>query len=134
MELNVFVAEDNITLRENLIGTLEELTCANVVGFASSEAEALAWLQANPLDWDMLIIDLVLGPGSGMRLAERTPRARPAQKILVFSNYVDAAVRKRCARIGVDAVFDKSSELDSLVDYCARQCFGQSSFGHSAFY
>jgi hypothetical protein len=31
-------------------------------------------------------------------------------------------VRKRCAQIGVDAVFDKSTEIDALVDYCAHQC------------
>jgi len=42
---------------------------------------------------------------------------------VIFSNYVNASVRKRCAQLGVDAVFDKSTEIDSLVDYCARQCF-----------
>ena len=26
---------------------------------------------------------------------------------------------------GVDAVFDKSTEIDALMDYCARQCFRQ---------
>jgi hypothetical protein len=40
----------------------------------------------------------------------------------VFSNYVNAGVRKRCAQVGVDAVFDKSTEIDALVDYCARRC------------
>jgi hypothetical protein len=24
----------------------------------------------------------------------------------------------RCAQLGVDAVFDKSNEIDALVDYC----------------
>jgi hypothetical protein len=28
----------------------------------------------------------------------------------------------RCAQLGVDAVFDKSMEIDALVDYCARLC------------
>ena len=27
-------------------------------------------------------------------------------------------VRMRCAQLGVDAVFDKSNEIDALVDYC----------------
>jgi hypothetical protein len=29
-------------------------------------------------------------------------------------------VRKRCAQIGVDAVFDKSTEIEALVDYCLK--------------
>jgi two-component system, OmpR family, response regulator len=87
--------------------------------------EGLAWLGDPAHDWDLVIIDLFLKRGSGIRLAQRIVRKRPAQKIIVFSNYVNASVRKRCAQLGVDAVFDKSTEIDSLVDYCARQCFQQ---------
>jgi DNA-binding NarL/FixJ family response regulator len=65
-----------------------------------------------------------------MRLVQRVQRARPHQKIIVFSNYVNASVRKRCAQLGVDAVFDKSTEIDALVDYCSHQCSVIS--GHSA--
>jgi hypothetical protein len=49
-------------------------------------------------------------------------RSRSEQKIIVFSNYVNASVRKRCAQLGVDAVFDKSTEIDALVDYCSHLC------------
>jgi DNA-binding NarL/FixJ family response regulator len=44
------------------------------------------------------------------------------QKVIILSNYVNPSVRKRCAQLGVDAVFDKSTEIDGLVDYCALQC------------
>jgi DNA-binding NarL/FixJ family response regulator len=56
-------------------------------------------------------------------LAQCIERQRSSQKIVVFSNYINASVRKRCAQLGVDAVFDKSTEIDALVDYCAHQCF-----------
>ena len=134
MELKAFVAEDNTLLRENLIGSLEELTCVSVIGCGATEDEGMAWLAVHPLAWDLLIVDLFLKPGNGMRLVERVARARAGQKVIVFSNYVNASVRKKCARLGVDAVFDKSTEIDALVDYCARQCFGgQSTFGQSLF-
>ena len=80
-----------------------------------------SWIAANDR-WDMLIVDLFLKGGSGMRLVQRVRRSRPEQKIIVFSNYVNASVRKRCAQLGVDAVFDKSTEIDALVDYCSHQC------------
>lgn len=123
MHLKAFVIEDNATIRENLIGTLEELTCVKFTGASASEDEALAWLTQNGDAWDVVIVDLFLKQGSGIHLAQCIKRARPTQKIVVFSNYINASVRKRCAQLGVDAVFDKSTEIDALVDYCAHQCF-----------
>ena len=122
MHLQAFVIEDNATIRENLIGTLEELTCVRVSGTSATEDEALAWLGEHD-DWDLVIVDLFLKQGSGIHLAQCIKRTRPTQKIVVFSNYINASIRKRCAQMGVDAVFDKSTEIDSLVDYCAHQCF-----------
>lgn len=121
MQLAVFVVEDNAEVQENLAGALEELTCVKVVGGTATEDGALQWIAAHD-DWDMLIVDLFLKGGSGMRLVQRVQRSRAAQKIIVFSNYVNAGVRKRCAQLGVDAVFDKSTEIDALVDYCSHQC------------
>jgi two-component system, OmpR family, response regulator len=121
--LQAFVIEDNATIRENLIGTLEELTCVKVTGTSATEGDATAWLEQNSERWDLVIVDLFLKQGSGIHLAQCISRRRPNQKIVVFSNYINASVRKRCAQIGVDAVFDKSTEIDALVDYCAHQCF-----------
>lgn len=132
-ELKAYVVEDNATIRENLIGALEELTCVHVVGNSATEDEGLDWLDRNMQDWDLVIVDLFLQRGSGIRLVQRISRERSSQKIVVFSNYVNASVRKRCAQLGVDAVFDKSTEIDFLVDYCARQCFQvtqQAAAGH----
>jgi len=121
--LQAFIVEDNPTIRENLVGTLEELTCVKVAGTSASEDEALGWLSRNADGWDLLIVDLFLKQGSGMHLAQLMTRRRPMQKVVVFSNYINANVRKRCAQLGVDAVFDKSTEIDALVDYCSHQCF-----------
>jgi two-component system OmpR family response regulator len=122
-ELKAYVVEDNVTIRENLIGALEELTCVRVIGNSATEDEGIEWLEQNTKEWDMVIVDLFLQRGSGIRLVQRINRGRTSQKVVVFSNYVNASVRKRCAQLGVDAVFDKSTEIDFLVDYCARQCF-----------
>ena len=123
MKLSVFIVEDNAEIQENLVGALEELAAVKVVGVAATEEQALAWIAAHDA-WDMLIVDLFLRGGSGMRLLQRMQRPRPGQKIVVFSNYVNAGVRKRCAQMGVDAVFDKSTEIDALVDY-SQQCTGR---------
>jgi DNA-binding NarL/FixJ family response regulator len=43
---------------------------------------------------------------------------RTNQKVVVLSNYATPDIRRRCAEFGVDAVFDKSNEIDALVDFC----------------
>ncbi len=75
-ELHAFVVEDNPTICENIVGTLEELTCMRVVGTSPTEMEARQWLEAHMQDWDLLIVDLFLRGGSGMHLVQQMPARR----------------------------------------------------------
>lgn len=121
MRLKTYIVEDNPTIRENLIGTLEELARIDAVGTADTENEGKAWLAENRDNWDLAIVDLFLKQGSGLGVLAAC-RDRPAtQKVVVLSNYATADIRQRCAQLGVDAVFDKSNEIDALVDYCIQQ-------------
>ncbi len=121
MRLKTYIVEDNPTIRENLIGTLEELACVVAVGTAETENEGKAWLNDNRQEWDLAIVDLFLKQGSGLGVLAAC-RDRPSrQKVVVLSNYATEDIRQRCAQLGVDAVFDKSNEIDALVDYCLRQ-------------
>ena len=121
MRLKTYIVEDNPTIRENLIGTLEELARIDPVGTAETENEGKAWLTENRDNWDLAIVDLFLKQGSGLGVLAAC-RDRPSrQKVVVLSNYATADIRQRCAQLGVDAVFDKSNEIDALVDYCIQQ-------------
>jgi two-component system OmpR family response regulator len=119
--LKTYIVEDNVTIRENLVGTLEELTCISAVGFAETEAEAVRWLAENSEQWELAIVDLFLKQGSGLGVLQAVSTRRPEQKIVVLSNYATPDIRKRCAQFGVDAVFDKSNEIDALIDFCIEQ-------------
>lgn len=125
MRLKTFIVEDNPTIRENLIATLEELASVDAVGTADTENEGKAWLTENPDAWDLAIVDLFLKQGSGLGVLSACRNRQPGQKVVVLSNYATADIRQRCAQIGVDAVFDKSNEIDALVDYCIE--LGQTS-------
>lgn len=118
MRLNTYIVEDNPTIRENLIATLEELASVKTVGTSDNENDGKSWLVDNPLAWDLAIVDLFLKQGSGLGVLAACRDRKPMQKIVVLSNYATADIRKRCAQLGVDAVFDKSNEIDALVDYC----------------
>lgn len=116
--LNTYIVEDNLTIRENLVGTLEELTDVNAVGFAETENDARRWLRDHADEWQLAIVDLFLKQGSGLGVLQACSSRGPQQKVVVLSNYATPDIRKRCAQLGVDAVFDKSNEIDALVDFC----------------
>lgn len=123
VELRTYIVEDNATIRENLIGTLEELAAVRALGWSETEADARAWFAAHRGDWDLAIIDLFLKQGSGLGVLEACHDRGPGQRVVVLSNYATSDMRKRCAQLGADAVFDKSNEIDALVDFCLQ--FGE---------
>jgi two-component system OmpR family response regulator len=118
VELRTFIVEDNATIRENLVGTLEELASVKSLGWAETENEARSWLGSHMGDWDLAIVDLFLKQGSGLGVLEACQERGPERRVVVLSNYATADMRKRCAQLGADAVFDKSNEIDALVEYC----------------
>lgn len=121
MELRTYIVEDNATIRENLIGTLEELASIQALGWAETENEAKSWLAAHQAAWDLAIVDLFLKQGSGLGVLDACRDRLQHQRVVVLSNYATADMRKRCTQLGADAVFDKSNEIDALVEYCIAQ-------------
>ncbi|NML43720.1 response regulator [Ramlibacter sp. G-1-2-2] len=121
MKFRAYIVEDSPTIRHNLIETLEELALVEAVGTAETEHESRRWLAQNEV-WDLAIVDLFLREGSGLNVVEEVARKRrPGQRVIVLSNHATRDVRWRCAQLGADAVFDKSTEIEALVDYCRRQ-------------
>lgn len=120
MSLRAYIVEDSPTIRENLIETLHELAQVEAVGLADTEAEGRAWLTQHPDAWDVAVVDLFLRQGSGLRVVEACRQRRHGQKVIVLSNHATSDMRRRCAQLGADAVFDKSTEIDALLDYCVK--------------
>jgi two-component system OmpR family response regulator len=118
MAFRVFIVEDSSTIRDNLIETLKELAQFEPVGTAETEHDARRWLARG--EWDLAIMDLFLREGSGLNVLETCRQRKPGQKVVVLSNHSSRDVRWRCKQLGADAVFDKSTELEALVDYCVR--------------
>lgn len=120
MALRAYIVEDSPTIRENLIETLHELAEVDAVGLADTEREGKAWLAQHPDDWDVAVVDLFLREGSGLGVVESCRNRRRGQKVIVLSNHATSDMRRRCAQLGADAVFDKSTEIDALLDYCVK--------------
>jgi two-component system, OmpR family, response regulator len=118
VHIKTYIVEDSPVIRENLVATLEELTSVVVVGTAETERDGAAWLTTSDNTWDLAIVDLFLKQGTGLGIVSACKNRLPAQKLIVLSNYATTDVRKQCALLGADAVFDKSTEIDQLLGYC----------------
>ena len=120
MSLKTFIVEDNATIRENLIATLEELAGIKAVGTADTENASRAWLNGQN-EWNLAIVDLFLKQGSGLGVLKACRDRSAGRKLVVLSNYATPEIRQRCIHLGADAIFDKSNEIDALVEYCIQQ-------------
>ncbi len=118
--VNTFIVEDSPIILDNLVATLEELAPVKVVGSAPDEASAVRWLSDPGHEWDLVIVDIFLKQGSGLGVLKHGARNGRGGKWVVLTNYATSDMREKCAALGADRVFDKSSELDELIAYCTR--------------
>ena len=116
--VRTYIVEDNPTIRENLVATLEELGGVAPVGFAETEEQGSGWLTSHDSQWDLAIVDLFLKQGSGLGVLQACRERKADQKVVVLTNYATPDIRTRCTQLGVDAVFDKSTDIDALIDFC----------------
>jgi DNA-binding NarL/FixJ family response regulator len=126
MILKTILVEDNRTIRDTLIPAMTEIAEMEVFAIAETATEALDILARHPDDWHVAVVDLFLREGTGLEVLGACRGRAAHQKVIVLTNYATADIRARCRALGADALFDKSTELDSFFDLCIS--FGKS--GH----
>jgi DNA-binding NarL/FixJ family response regulator len=125
--LKTFLVEDSPLIRDNLIATLEELASVVVLGSAADEDAAIAWLGQAEHQVDLVIVDIFLARGSGLGVLRRASGLQSGAKRVVLTNYATVEIRRKCLELGADQVFDKSEEIDALIQYCDRLADGTAS-------
>jgi len=118
--VRTFLIEDSPLIRQNLVGTLEELAPVRVVGAAETELDAVRQLGADGPECELVIVDIVLRQGTGFGVLSDPAIRRPGRQFVVLSNYANSDVSRRALELGAQRVFDKSNDIDALVDYCRQ--------------
>ena len=125
--LKVLVIEDSVDLQLLLGAMLREIPDVEVVASVGSEAAAIEALQPSPAD--LAIVDLELESGTGLnflkKVAEQAENGKPV-KAVVFSNYSNLLIRHRCLSLGAKAFFDKSFQIDELLEFVQAEASGKS--------
>ncbi|MDB5870264.1 MAG: hypothetical protein JWP96_2596 [Polaromonas sp.] len=118
MAITAVLVDDDEGLSECLIPVLKNLTDVQVVEVAQTPADAIGLMAKYEDDWQLLILDIDLRNGSGLSVLEACRKRLPHQEVFVLTNMATDQVRSRCLGLGVDAVFDKTTELDKFFERC----------------
>ncbi|MDB5885178.1 MAG: response regulator receiver protein [Polaromonas sp.] len=119
MTLKVFLVEDSAAQCAYLTQILKLEADVDIVGIAETEHQAIDWLKRNPGRWDIALVDLYLGEGSGAGVIAHCQDRRADQGVLVMTNHAgNDGLLLHCKLLGADAVYHKATQLDNLVAYC----------------
>jgi DNA-binding NarL/FixJ family response regulator len=114
--LKAFIVEDSAVIRDNLVAALEEMAPLTVVGTADDEAGAVRWLSEH--DCDIAIVDIFLRHGTGLNVLRALQQGGRSGDRVVLTNYATDEIRRHALALGASRVFDKSGEIDALVEHC----------------
>jgi DNA-binding NarL/FixJ family response regulator len=113
----VLLVEDDAATRDWLAGMLAEQDTLYLAHACASVAEAMAWLEANPVD--ILLTDLGLPDGSGLSVIRRAATLHTHCEILVLTIFGDETHVLSAIDAGAGGYLLKDGSLESVRDHLA---------------
>jgi len=112
--MNIVVVEDSPVMQRVLLSQLARVPGLNVVGVATGEPEAIELIgRVRP---DLVLLDLFLSPGHGLKVLEALRQAANPVKVLVLSNeLIHEEYRQLGEKLDVLAFHDKGEGLGRLL-------------------
>ena len=114
MAVQVYVVEDSPLVFERLRESIEEVG-AKVVGHADDSSTAIA--EIGELRPDAVVVDIALREGTGFHVLKEIgdlPENRPVR--VVLTNFNRPWYRDAAKRLGAKYFFDKSCEVQQMLD------------------
>jgi DNA-binding NarL/FixJ family response regulator len=112
--VKVLIADDSSIMRRLLIQIIDELQLDCIMFEANDFKQTIAGI--SDIRPDILILDICMPGGSGIDvLKTMTTDIRP-RVIIVYTNYAYPQYSEKCITLGADYFFDKSADIEKLVD------------------
>ena len=119
MSINVIVIDDTKHVLEMLVSLLT-LDGFNIVGHGDSGARAIELAsQHNP---DVMVIDYAMAGMDGLEASRRILEETPEQNIILYTAYVDKALKQKAAAAGVALCVGKAEGLETLERSICELC------------
>ena len=115
----VFLVEDSSLIRERLLQLLDAMPAVNVIGYAETPSEALEQIRIRQPD--VVVLDIKLKGGSGIKVLREVKRHMPAIVVIMLTNYTSPQFRIQCMQAGADYFLDKTNEFQNIASILAQQ-------------
>ena len=113
MSWNVLIVDDHEVARVGVSWLLDSPPF-HVAGSVPTAAEALQCLEENPID--LVLLDLRLSDGSGLKLLEQIRKSYAEVSVIVFSAYENPTYIARAAALGAADYLLKNVPSQTLLD------------------
>ena len=112
--LRVLLADDSDTLRRLLRDAIDEVEGVEVVAEVPDGAAALVAIRNDAPE--VVVLDVQMPVMGGLEALPAIVKRSPRPRVIMLTNHSDDVYREACLSAGADHFFDKSSEVDSLLD------------------
>jgi len=110
------LVDDSFVVRERIVDLLSSLEGIELAGQAADLATGT--LLVRECQPDVLILDVDLVGQSGLDLLETAKVLNPAILVIMLTNHDHPLVKQRCADLGADFFFHKSTEFEKVLEVC----------------
>jgi len=119
----VFIVDDHCILREGLSRLINSEDDLMVCGEADNISNALQTIAGcKP---DIVIVDITLGDGSGIRLVENLTYSHPGLPVLVLSMHDESTYAERCLKTGAMGYIMKQESSRELLSAIRKVLSGE---------
>jgi DNA-binding NarL/FixJ family response regulator len=107
--MKVYVVEDSDAICQRIVQMVNDVKGSSVIGTASTVTGAIRGIKkCLP---EVVILDIQLLDGSGLRVLQQVKKELPAIKVIVLTNFNSDQYRDLAERYGSDAFLDKSKDF-----------------------
>jgi DNA-binding NarL/FixJ family response regulator len=112
--VKVLLVDDSRLVRERLAALVTELAGVEIVGQAGGVGEAIRKIQR--LRPQVVVLDISLADGTGLEVLKGIRNRRPFPRVIMLTNFTQAAYREKCLKLGAQYFFDKSAQFEQAVE------------------
>ncbi len=116
--MKLFVADDNVEFRKQLISSLLEMEGIEIVGEAGNVLESIAAIKKTQPD--VVILDLHMPGGNGFHVSQALKLSKPSPIVIMLTVGPKREYESLSYLTGADYFFEKSSDLRKMMLFLRR--------------
>ena len=110
--MKILIADDSKILRERLTRVISKIKGMEIVGESETQLQTLKLIVK--LKPDVVILDIRLKTGSGIKVLENITKRSLKTEVIVCTNYGYPQYRRRCQELGAKYFLEKATEFEKI--------------------